>query len=1147
MQHNDHNGTGWNPQETVLNTTNVQPGAFGLRYTMSVDGAIYSQPLVVTGVTIGGVSKNVVYITTVNNTIFAYNTDDGTFIWSKNFTPPGFRPPTKDDMHPNLCNGRYWDFADKFGIVGTPVINKTTNTLYFVNKVAANSGIDNHPFDGNERSYTSTGFHQYLHAIDLSTGNEKPNSPVEIAASAPGTGNGSVGGMVSFDPRRNFNRTGLVMSQGIVYIAFAAHCDWGDSHGWVLGYDGNTLAQRLVYTTTPNDGLGGIWMSGGAPAVDDATGAIYFTSGNANGVTNQTDARGESVVKLIPNLATNTFTISSFFTPKNYATLNGLDLDFPIQVMLLPSTSIAFTGLKDGNLFLMDRSNLGGFDPNANHVLQTVSVGGGTGSQMHSSFAYFGGNTTKYIYQFSEATSLKAYPFNGSLLGSPIVSPVDGATSISGSMMSVSSNGGNPSSGILWASHMVNGCIIEGGVCPGILRAMKADDVTKELWNSNMVGTDNVGTFSKFVCPTIANGNVYMASNSGSLKVYGLIPGGDPCAGMLNVALHTNNPAATYQSITNDNVAIAANAFDGNLNTKWTTTSNDGDEDGTGNRLVRLIVNLGSKYDICKLGIHWGESSFGDLNVINYVLEGSNDGTNYTTLDNVSQDISVDHFTYVSGQSFQYIRLRCLNPRNHFQDGFSVAELEVFGTASNPCATPTNLAITNPTESTGTLSWSAVPTATSYNIQYRVNFVSSWRTATTTAPTVTKNLTALTCNTDYIYQVQAVCPSGNSAYATIAQTSHDCTTDPTCALPTRYKHADLGEIGIAGSSCQDPTTGVFTLKGSGSNIGGTSDEFQFAYIAINNSEMDLFGRITSQDGVNSANKIGIMMRDSISNTSKYVFIGRTSGNGFVFSYRNGYLQPATTVTLPSHPVPYWIRLKKIGTQYTAYTSADGLSWHQEATISLGFGTNSVYGGLAVTSANNSVLSTATIDNFNESSTPLPIKLTSFTASNYNNSYVLLKWSTSMEQFNDHFDIERSLDGTNFEKIGAVKAVGNSTTPQYYSTQDDNPADGMNFYRLKQVDLNGKTFYSWIVPVQFGKQIAPTIFPNPANSFFNVIAGKDLITEVVLYSASGNRIQHLLNKDGLSTIKMVSSNLAPGVYIVEIRTATQIYQQKLLKQ
>src|ERR1700712_3203282 len=205
------------------------------------------------------------------------------------------------------------------GILSTPVIDTVGGIMYFVTKIVnPNDGtIDNHSYQGNikdEYNYTTNGFHQYLHAIDITTGAEKSYSPVEITATVSGVGDGSVGGQIKFDARRQFSRAGLVLSQGKIYIAYAAHCDFNPCHGWVISFNAANLGFVKAYNTTPNDGRGGIWMSGVAPAVD-GLGNLYVATGNSlnedrtdpnyntyNASPSNAVNRGESIIKLAPDL-----------------------------------------------------------------------------------------------------------------------------------------------------------------------------------------------------------------------------------------------------------------------------------------------------------------------------------------------------------------------------------------------------------------------------------------------------------------------------------------------------------------------------------------------------------------------------------------------------------------------------------------------------------------------------------------------------------------------------------------------------------------------------------------------------------------------------------------------------------------------------
>src|SRR5450432_4435564 len=450
-QHNDQARTGWYPYETILNQSNVNSNTFGIFFSQTTDDKILAQPLLIMSVNIPGKgTKNIIYTATLNNTVYAYDADvSAPAYWSQNFTNKisaagpdcsNCRPAYFTDIHPSLCGGSYGEFKGNMGIISTPVIDTAAGTMYFIAKIVnPNDGIiDNHTFVNgikDEYNYTTTGFHQYLHAIDITTGNERPNSPVEITGTLNGAGDGqTTPGRITFDPRRQFSRAGLVLSNGKVYISFASHCDDNPSHGWVLSYNSSTLAQVNAFISTPNDGRGGIWMSGTAPAVDES-GNLYVTTGNSlnedpnvgrnknrihiyqSSLASDPANRGEGVIKLAPDL-----TLSSYFTPYNYVALNDGDADFPIQVMLLPNTNLAMTGCKDGNFYIMDKTNLGGFDTHSNLNRQTFYNGG----SMHSSFAYFGG-PTPYAYQLSEATQLYAYPvtsaglLNGSVIKNTVI------------------------------------------------------------------------------------------------------------------------------------------------------------------------------------------------------------------------------------------------------------------------------------------------------------------------------------------------------------------------------------------------------------------------------------------------------------------------------------------------------------------------------------------------------------------------------------------------------------------------------------------------------------------------------------------------------------------------------------------------------
>ena len=509
MQHNDNSRSGWNDNETALTTSNVNVQQFGKLFTLPVDDQVYAQPLVVGHLFISGGYHNVVLVATVNNTVYAYDGDDGTLYWQKSFTAPGMRPPRNSDMT-GACGGAYQDFSGNIGIVGTPVIDAARGTMYFV-----------------ARSMTGSTFVQYLHAVNIVDGNGVAGSPTKITATYSGNGDGSVNGVIAFNAQRQNQRQGLTLVNGIVYVSFSSHCDWGPYHGWILGYDAATMQQQIVYNATPNGDAGGMWESGTGMAAD-AAGNLYVVTGNgtvgdAGDPTNLTN-RGESALKLTPSGST--LRVASYFTPNNYDFLNNYDLDYGgMGTLLIPNSNYYLTGGKDGNLYLLNKDAMGGYVSSSNQVQQVVPLGGSS-VNMHCQTAYYKGSSTEFVYVWSENDPLRAIPFDrASNLLSPqsqVVSNAPGPTGQSGAILSVSSNGSQDGSGILWASYAYSGDA-EHTVSPAILRAFDANDARKELWNSQQnAARDAAGYYAKFAAPTIANGHVYLPTFSNRVVVYGL-------------------------------------------------------------------------------------------------------------------------------------------------------------------------------------------------------------------------------------------------------------------------------------------------------------------------------------------------------------------------------------------------------------------------------------------------------------------------------------------------------------------------------------------------------------------------------------------------------------------------------------------------
>lgn len=521
-QHNDLGRTGANLHETSLNTANVNSNTFGLIGTREVDDQVYAQPLLVSDVNLSGVGKrSLVVVATVNDSVYAFDGDNAAAsapYWKVSFLGPNAVAPTAADMD-GACGGEYKDFSGNIGIVSTPVVEPASQTVYLVART---------------KEY-GTNYVQRLHALDLRTGAERAHSPVEIKATYPGHGDGHHNGVLSFDPQRANQRSGLALVNGIVFIAWSSHCDWGPYHGWLMGYDPKTLERVAIYNTTPEGYNGGIWMSGQGPAAD-AHGNIYLSVGNGSvgnrGNPHDPINRGESLLRL--EWDGKLLRLTDWFTPANWQDLENTDNDFGNSgVLLIPNTTLAFCGSKEGRVYLVDCERMGKLshsnqDTNIIQSFQVSSPGSSFG--LFAALVWWDGPDASWAYLWCKEDSLRQYKFDkGSgkfVLPEAARCPGGTRARMPGGVLAISANGNQGESGILWASHPLNNDA-NHVVCPGVLRAFRATNVGEELWNSEQMKTrDAVGKFAKFVPPVIANGKVYLATFSNRLNIYGLLSDG---------------------------------------------------------------------------------------------------------------------------------------------------------------------------------------------------------------------------------------------------------------------------------------------------------------------------------------------------------------------------------------------------------------------------------------------------------------------------------------------------------------------------------------------------------------------------------------------------------------------------------------------
>jgi outer membrane protein assembly factor BamB len=498
--HNDNFRTGQNLVETILTPSNVNSKKFAKLFTISVDGVIDAQPLYLSSISIPGQGiHNVLYVVTENDSVYAFDADTGTRLWHVSVLASGEKP---SDIISSCVQ-----IAPEIGITATPVIDRSSGpngTIYVVAMSKNSSGK----------------YYQRLHALSVATGAEEFKGPVTVQATYPGSGDNSHNGHVIFDPVQYAERAGLLLLNHVVYTGWTSHCDTRPYTGWLIGYSESTLAQTSVLNLTPNGSEGSIWQSGAgmAAGVDifflDANGT-FDTTLNSRGFPSRGDY-GNAFLKI--STINNKLAVADYFAMYNTVSESDADQDLGSGgALLVPPLkdasgnvwNLAIGGGKDGNIYIVNRSNMGKFNPHNNSAIYQEIVGA-LGGGMWSMPAYFNGN----VYFGPQGNNLLQFRFSQARLSTSPVLKTTTNFEYPGSTPSVSANGTND--GIVWAIEHSS---------PSVLHAYNANNISHELYNSNQAsgGRDTLGYASHFGTPTIVNGKVYVGTVSG-VTVYGLLP-----------------------------------------------------------------------------------------------------------------------------------------------------------------------------------------------------------------------------------------------------------------------------------------------------------------------------------------------------------------------------------------------------------------------------------------------------------------------------------------------------------------------------------------------------------------------------------------------------------------------------------------------
>jgi len=509
-QHNDNGRTGQNTNETVLTPTVVQQATFGKKFSQPVDGFIYAQPLYVPNVTVGGVLHNVIYVATEAESVYAFDADNNSGanagpLWQASMIDAAHGGTAGEAPVDSDGDIGCTDLIPIVGITATPVIDPSANLMY----VEAKSKLSNGTF-----------IHR-LHVLDITTGSEKAPGPVAITATVPGTGDG--GQSVVFDALQHLGRPGLLLVNGNVYLGYASHCDITPYHGWVFAYDAGTLVQKGVFNATPDGGLGGIWMSGAGLAADSQANIFTVTGNGVFDSSGPVKNFGDSIVRL--SLASGNLQLLDYFTPFDQHDLDNGDVDLGSGgVVLLPDQPGAHPHLlvevgKEGTVYLVNRDQMTTgnqhYCSGCNSDPQIVQELKGAIGGLWSAPAYWNGT----VYFWGVGDLLLAYPLsNGMLPQSPATTSPFGI-GFPGATPSVSSNG--TMNGIVWAIDTSEyGPPAQNSAGPAVLYAFDATDVGTVFYSSSTNPNDMAGLAVKFAVPTIANGKVYIGTQT-ELDVFG--------------------------------------------------------------------------------------------------------------------------------------------------------------------------------------------------------------------------------------------------------------------------------------------------------------------------------------------------------------------------------------------------------------------------------------------------------------------------------------------------------------------------------------------------------------------------------------------------------------------------------------------------
>ncbi|MFD1630403.1 discoidin domain-containing protein [Pseudopedobacter beijingensis] len=594
----------------------------------------------------------------------------------------------------------------------------------------------------------------------------------------------------------------------------------------------------------------------------------------------------------------------------------------------------------------------------------------------------------------------------------------------------------------------------------------------------------------------------------------------------VNLALHKPVYASSYE---NDGT-LPQFVNDGNYNTRWGGSFKDNEY---------IQVDLQDNYVINKIKLSWDPAYAASYNIL-----VSTDEENWTMVWSETAGKGGNEVIDIDPVGARYVRILCITRNTGY--GSSINEMEIYGSAFWENPQPATITL-NPFPLVAYINDKLEITANvldQYSLPYTSEEVFSWSVngggtinqqgeftpQSTGEYVLTVSYGTLTTGFPLIVQPQKVLTNLNISPDNILLKTGETQQFEAAAFDQYGNPMTINDISWFASGGTISTSGEFNATENGSfeitaTVNGITSHISVEVFIPNTENIALRKATISSSGNSAA---------AVDGNEDSRWIAATTNNPEWFYVDLGAVYHISDLDI------LWERAA--ASDYEIQTSNDGINWITIANIIGKEDTGGnrrdvlrvqgqgkylrVWCTKPATPWNFSVYELKAYGKF-IAEEPLPVKYLSFDVKQQSEG-VVLEWITAYEKNNSHFIIERSSEGINFEAIGELAGKVNSSAAVNYIWNDKNPVTGNNYYRLKQVDLDGKYEYSNIRAINFLLPVkAIRIYPNPVNQFLHIDG--EYIIHIAIYSVDGK-----LQLETKETRSIDVSGLAEGIYTIRIR-------------